>query len=245
MDNHHSHRSCICHCIKGNENKLITASVCVFGSERAGDSSLSANVLTSNWTSHIISGCFSSKIFFVLNSDALYRLHELNLLLHPFDSWSHQLSLIWLLNKLYTILYYTVVITKFQMWPVPAFSLWCCFTPFLDLVLLAAAVPVCLNTPSLTFVVIPICLSGAICIPVFLPLVVLLLICVSRSPEASLLQWPPPLPSTDQLWDPVAPVLLLGWIGLHALIYLTPLGKVKHNTALWKYFDDKTNHKNI
>lgn len=67
---------------------------------------------------------------------------------------------------------------------------------------------------------------GAVCIPIFLPLTVLFLICVSQSPEASVLQWPPRLPSTDQLWDPLAPILLLGWIGLHALLYLMPLGKV-------------------
>uniref|UniRef100_A0AAX7TUB0 Delta(14)-sterol reductase TM7SF2 n=1 Tax=Astatotilapia calliptera TaxID=8154 RepID=A0AAX7TUB0_ASTCA len=69
---------------------------------------------------------------------------------------------------------------------------------------------------------------GAVCIPIFLPLTVLFLICLSRSPEASLFQWPPPLPSADQLWDPLAPVLLLGWFALHAVIYLMPLGKVRH-----------------
>lgn len=57
---------------------------------------------------------------------------------------------------------------------------------------------------------------------------VLYLISVSRSPEASMLQWPPPLPSTDQMWDPWAPVLLLGWIALHAVLYFMPLGKVWH-----------------
>lgn len=77
---------------------------------------------------------------------------------------------------------------------------------------------------SLTFIYI--CPSGAASIPIFLPLTVLLLICVSRSPEASLFQWPPPLPSSEQLWDPLAPVLLLGWFALHAVIYLMPLGKV-------------------
>lgn len=70
------------------------------------------------------------------------------------------------------------------------------------------------------------CLSGAICIPIFLPLTVLFLICVSRSPEASVLQWPPPLPSTDLLWDPLAVVVLIGWVSLHALLYMMPVGKV-------------------
>ncbi|KAK5614555.1 Delta(14)-sterol reductase [Crenichthys baileyi] len=66
---------------------------------------------------------------------------------------------------------------------------------------------------------------GAVCIPIFLPLTVLFLTCVSQSPKASVFQWPPRLPSTDQLWDPLAPMVLLGWIGLHALLYLMPLGK--------------------
>uniref|UniRef100_A0AAX7UK45 Delta(14)-sterol reductase TM7SF2 n=1 Tax=Astatotilapia calliptera TaxID=8154 RepID=A0AAX7UK45_ASTCA len=73
---------------------------------------------------------------------------------------------------------------------------------------------------------------GAVCIPIFLPLTVLFLICLSRSPEASLFQWPPPLPSADQLWDPLAPVLLLGWFALHAVIYLMPLGKVSEGLVL-------------
>ncbi|KAM4726171.1 delta(14)-sterol reductase TM7SF2 isoform 2-T2 [Anableps anableps] len=73
---------------------------------------------------------------------------------------------------------------------------------------------------------------GAVCIPIFLPLTVLFLICVSQSPEASVVQWPPQLPSTDQLWDPLAPMLLLGWIGLHALLYLMPLGKVSEGLVL-------------
>ncbi|XP_049599330.1 delta(14)-sterol reductase TM7SF2 [Syngnathus scovelli] len=73
---------------------------------------------------------------------------------------------------------------------------------------------------------------GAICIPIFLPLTVLYLICVSRSPDAALLQWPPPLPSLDQLWDPLAPYLLLGWIALHALLYLLPLGKISEGLVL-------------
>uniref|UniRef100_A0A1A8F0U1 Delta(14)-sterol reductase TM7SF2 n=1 Tax=Nothobranchius korthausae TaxID=1143690 RepID=A0A1A8F0U1_9TELE len=73
---------------------------------------------------------------------------------------------------------------------------------------------------------------GAVCIPFFLPLTVLFLICVSRSPEASVLQWPPQLPSTDQLWDPLAPVILLGWIGLHTLLYFMPFGKVSEGLTL-------------
>ncbi|XP_057677937.1 delta(14)-sterol reductase TM7SF2 isoform X2 [Corythoichthys intestinalis] len=73
---------------------------------------------------------------------------------------------------------------------------------------------------------------GAVCIPIFLPLTVLFLICVSRSSDAALLQWPLPLPSLDHLWDPLAPVLLLGWIALHAFLYMLPFGKVSEGLVL-------------
>ncbi|MEQ2275370.1 hypothetical protein XENORESO_002615 [Xenotaenia resolanae] len=73
---------------------------------------------------------------------------------------------------------------------------------------------------------------GAVCIPIFLPLTILFLTCVSQSPKASVFQWPPRLPSTDQLWDPLAPMVLLGWIGLHAFLYLMPLGKVSEGLVL-------------
>lgn len=69
-------------------------------------------------------------------------------------------------------------------------------------------------------------LSGAVFIPTLLPLTVLFLISVSRSSEASVLRWPPPLPSAEQLWHPLAPVLLLGWLSLHILLYFMPFGKV-------------------
>ncbi|XP_061608699.1 delta(14)-sterol reductase TM7SF2 isoform X5 [Phyllopteryx taeniolatus] len=73
---------------------------------------------------------------------------------------------------------------------------------------------------------------GAVCIAVFLPSTVLFLICVSRSPDAALLRWPPPWPSLDQLWDPLAPLLLLSWIALHAFLYLLPFGKVSEGIVL-------------
>uniref|UniRef100_A0A4W5MVH7 Delta(14)-sterol reductase TM7SF2 n=1 Tax=Hucho hucho TaxID=62062 RepID=A0A4W5MVH7_9TELE len=64
--------------------------------------------------------------------------------------------------------------------------------------------------------------NSATCIPVFLPLTVLYLLCVCLSPAASVLQWPPVLPTTAQLWDPLAPVLILALFlssstGFHAL----------------------------
>uniref|UniRef100_A0A8C5E4T9 Delta(14)-sterol reductase TM7SF2 n=1 Tax=Gouania willdenowi TaxID=441366 RepID=A0A8C5E4T9_GOUWI len=74
--------------------------------------------------------------------------------------------------------------------------------------------------------------ARAVCIPVFLPLTVLFLVCVSRSPDASVCQWPPPLPFMEELWDPLAPVLLLGWMALHALLYLMPVGKVTEGIVL-------------
>ncbi|CAG5877332.1 unnamed protein product [Menidia menidia] len=73
---------------------------------------------------------------------------------------------------------------------------------------------------------------GAVCIPIFLPLTVLFLVCVSQSPEASVLQWPPLLPPAHQLWDPRALWLLLGWIALHGVLYLMPFGEVSEGLVL-------------
>uniref|UniRef100_A0A8C1YNQ0 Delta(14)-sterol reductase TM7SF2 n=1 Tax=Cyprinus carpio TaxID=7962 RepID=A0A8C1YNQ0_CYPCA len=73
---------------------------------------------------------------------------------------------------------------------------------------------------------------GATCIPVFLPLTVLYLLSVCRSPAASVLQWPPPLPPTAHLWDPLAVVLIVGWITLQSFLYLLPIGKVSEGLVL-------------
>uniref|UniRef100_A0A3B3QJK6 Delta(14)-sterol reductase TM7SF2 n=1 Tax=Paramormyrops kingsleyae TaxID=1676925 RepID=A0A3B3QJK6_9TELE len=73
---------------------------------------------------------------------------------------------------------------------------------------------------------------GATCIPVFLPLTVLYLLSVSRTPGAALLQWPPPLPPASQLWDPVAAALVLGWLTLQIVLYLLPVGKVAEGMVL-------------
>ncbi|XP_034033662.1 delta(14)-sterol reductase TM7SF2 [Thalassophryne amazonica] len=73
---------------------------------------------------------------------------------------------------------------------------------------------------------------GAVCIPILLPLTVLFLMSVSRSSEAAVFRWPPPFPSADQLWDPLAPVILLGWIILQAFLYVLPLGTVSEGLAL-------------
>lgn len=69
---------------------------------------------------------------------------------------------------------------------------------------------------------------GATCIPVFLPLTVLYLLSVCRSPAASVLQWPPPLTPAAQLWDPLAVVVIVGWITLQSFLYLLPIGKVRY-----------------
>lgn len=73
---------------------------------------------------------------------------------------------------------------------------------------------------------------GATCIPVFLPLIVLYLLSVCRSPAANVLQWPPVLPHTAQLWDPLSPFILLGWMALQTFLYLLPLGKVSEGLVL-------------
>ncbi|KAM9789083.1 delta(14)-sterol reductase TM7SF2 [Neosynchiropus ocellatus] len=73
---------------------------------------------------------------------------------------------------------------------------------------------------------------GSLCIIIFLPLTVLLLISVSQSAEAGLLQWPPAVPSADQLWDPLAALLLTGWVVFHAVLYFLPVGKVSEGLVL-------------
>ncbi|KAJ8384599.1 hypothetical protein AAFF_G00200360 [Aldrovandia affinis] len=73
---------------------------------------------------------------------------------------------------------------------------------------------------------------GATFIPVLLPLTVLYLLSIAHSPVGSLLQWPPPLPPTSQLWHPLAPVLLLGWLALQSFLYLLPVGKVAEGMVL-------------
>ncbi|KAG9263228.1 delta(14)-sterol reductase [Astyanax mexicanus] len=73
---------------------------------------------------------------------------------------------------------------------------------------------------------------GATCIPVFLPLTVLYLLSVCRTPSGALLQWPPPLPHPAFLWDPLAAVIITGWIGLQSALYQFPVGRVSEGLAL-------------
>ncbi|XP_062393209.1 delta(14)-sterol reductase TM7SF2 [Sardina pilchardus] len=73
---------------------------------------------------------------------------------------------------------------------------------------------------------------GATCIPVFLPLTVLYLLSVCRSPAASVLQWPPPLPHATFLWDPVALAIVVGWMLLQSFLYLLPIGKLSEGLVL-------------
>ncbi|XP_066575066.1 delta(14)-sterol reductase TM7SF2 [Amia ocellicauda] len=73
---------------------------------------------------------------------------------------------------------------------------------------------------------------GAVCLPVLLPVTVLYLLSVCCSPSASLLQWPPPLPSPAQLWQPKALAIVLGWLGLQGVLYLLPVGKTAQGLVL-------------
>uniref|UniRef100_A0A673AVH5 Delta(14)-sterol reductase TM7SF2 n=1 Tax=Sphaeramia orbicularis TaxID=375764 RepID=A0A673AVH5_9TELE len=65
------------------------------------------------------------------------------------------------------------------------------------------------------------------CQGLFVCLFVCLSVCLFVCPL-----WPPALPSSDQLWDPLAPVVLLGWMGLHILLYFLPVGKVSDGLTL-------------
>lgn len=68
--------------------------------------------------------------------------------------------------------------------------------------------------------------AGAACLPVFLPLTVLYLLSVCRTPDGALLRWPPSLPNPASLWDPHTAAILTGWLGLQSALYLLPVGKV-------------------
>lgn len=59
-----------------------------------------------------------------------------------------------------------------------------------------------------------------------LPATMIHLLLVARSGPARLLGPPPYLPGLEALWSPRALLLLLGWLGLQAALYLLPARQV-------------------
>ncbi|XP_043931765.1 delta(14)-sterol reductase TM7SF2 isoform X1 [Protopterus annectens] len=67
---------------------------------------------------------------------------------------------------------------------------------------------------------------GAVILPFLLPSTVFYLIISCGTKEASVFNFPPPLPELGELWNPITFLLFLCWIGLQAAFYVCPVGKV-------------------
>uniref|UniRef100_UPI00398EDC5E delta(14)-sterol reductase TM7SF2 isoform X2 n=1 Tax=Pristiophorus japonicus TaxID=55135 RepID=UPI00398EDC5E len=73
---------------------------------------------------------------------------------------------------------------------------------------------------------------GALFLPALLPCTVLYLLLTCRAKDASVLSFPPPLPSPSELWDLDAFLIVLGWFSLQAALHMLPLGKVTQGMPL-------------
>ncbi|KAJ6654185.1 hypothetical protein lerEdw1_007282 [Lerista edwardsae] len=65
-----------------------------------------------------------------------------------------------------------------------------------------------------------------------LPATVIYLLLVCRTEQARLFSLPFPLPTLQSLWSPQDLALVLGWIGLQAVLYMLPTGKVVEGIPL-------------
>ncbi|XP_038620780.1 delta(14)-sterol reductase TM7SF2 isoform X1 [Tachyglossus aculeatus] len=68
--------------------------------------------------------------------------------------------------------------------------------------------------------------KGSALLMLLLPATLFHLVLTCRSGPCSLLSLPTPLPGPDAFWSPRALLLLLGWLGLQAALYLMPVGSV-------------------
>ncbi|XP_049724426.1 delta(14)-sterol reductase LBR [Elephas maximus indicus] len=73
---------------------------------------------------------------------------------------------------------------------------------------------------------------GACLIMLALPVLLLLLLLMCKQPDPSLLNFPPPLPAFNDLWETRVFGAYLLWFFLQALLYLLPVGKVVEGTPL-------------
>ncbi|XP_028916424.1 delta(14)-sterol reductase TM7SF2 isoform X1 [Ornithorhynchus anatinus] len=73
---------------------------------------------------------------------------------------------------------------------------------------------------------------GSALLLLLLPATLFHLLLTCRSGPCSLLSLPAPLPAPHAFWSPRALLLLLGWLGLQAALYLLPLGPVAEGTRL-------------
>lgn len=68
--------------------------------------------------------------------------------------------------------------------------------------------------------------AGAFFIMIGLPVFLFLLLLMCKQDEPSLLNFPPPLPALDALWETRVFGIYLLWFFVQALFYLLPIGKV-------------------
>ncbi|XP_040852810.1 delta(14)-sterol reductase LBR-like isoform X2 [Ochotona curzoniae] len=73
---------------------------------------------------------------------------------------------------------------------------------------------------------------GAFFIMIGLPVFLFLLLLMCKQDEPSLLNFPPPLPALDALWETRVFGIYLLWFFVQALFYLLPIGKVVEGTPL-------------
>ncbi|XP_038620782.1 delta(14)-sterol reductase TM7SF2 isoform X3 [Tachyglossus aculeatus] len=73
---------------------------------------------------------------------------------------------------------------------------------------------------------------GSALLMLLLPATLFHLVLTCRSGPCSLLSLPTPLPGPDAFWSPRALLLLLGWLGLQAALYLMPVGSVAEGLPL-------------
>lgn len=73
---------------------------------------------------------------------------------------------------------------------------------------------------------------GAFFMLLLLPATVLCLLLMVNQEDASLLSFPPPLPSLDALWDGHALAIVSLWFLFQALLYILPIGKVVEGIPL-------------
>ncbi|KAM7170437.1 delta(14)-sterol reductase TM7SF2 isoform 3-T3 [Macrochelys suwanniensis] len=73
---------------------------------------------------------------------------------------------------------------------------------------------------------------GAMILIFLMPATVFYLLLTCRTEQASVLNFPPPLPPLSTFWSPHAFLLLLAWVGLQAALYMLPMGKVTEGIVL-------------
>lgn len=66
----------------------------------------------------------------------------------------------------------------------------------------------------------------------FLPATVFYLLLMCKQDDPSIMNFPPPLPALESLWEARMFGLFLLWFFLQALFYLLPIGKVSYWVAI-------------